>query len=134
MKHITLKLNSIAMSGNYLHDSLKPNQTIDFELKKPDQTLQIILKAPVIGSITLDLDFVEYDAGALRMHILSSRSFLRPLLMLLNLFGIDMDALHINYPILTLDMEKIVKNINPNAECLSVSMVGQEFIIEVGVQ
>lgn len=134
MKRITLELDSIAMSGNYLHNSLKANQTIDFELKKPEETLQIVLTAPVIGSITLDLDFIEYDAGALRMHILSSRKLLKPLLMLLNLFGIKMGSMHIDYPILTLDMQKIVKDINPNAECLGVNMVGQKFVIEIGIQ
>ena len=133
MKHLALKLDTLAFSGSYIHDAGKPNMKVTFDLKKPDETIVLKIGAPVVGNIDLELDFVEYSDGTLRLHILSSKMIVSLLLQLLKVFNVTPGILSIHYPILSIDMQSIISDMMPGARCVNVSIVNHQYFIEIEV-
>ena len=129
MKTLTLTLDHFHFSGD-LTTEIPLMKEFHFDLKKPDDTIQLILKAPVIGEIKAELDFIHFQQDVLTLHILSNRKIADMLLSFLQRYARALPYIDVDYPSLRINTRLMMENMKSPVRIRSIAMVKQQYIIE----
>ena len=130
MKTLTLTLDHFHFSGDISPDMLLLKE-LHFDVKKPDDTIILTLKAPVIGAVKVDLDFVHFHNDILTLHILSNRKIADMLLSFMQRYIKNIPYVDVDYPTLRINTLLMADALKSNFKVMHIAMVDQQYIIEM---
>ncbi|MEA2076917.1 MAG: hypothetical protein U9O95_02750 [Candidatus Marinimicrobia bacterium] len=132
MKTLTLTLDHFHFSGDISPDMLLLKE-LHFDLQKPDETIILTLKAPLIGDIRVELDFIHFQNDILTFHILSNRKIVDMLLSFMQRYTRNISFIDIDYPSLRINTILMMNTLKPGIRIRNITMVDQQYIVETEI-
>jgi hypothetical protein len=132
MKTLTLTLDHFHFSGDISPDMLLLKE-LHFDLKKPDETIILTLKTPIVGDIRVELDFVHFQNDILTLHILSNRKIADMLLSFMQRYTRNIPFIDIDYPSMRINTILMMATLYPKARIRNIAMVNQQYIVEMEI-
>ncbi|MEA3391879.1 MAG: hypothetical protein U9Q91_02745 [Candidatus Marinimicrobia bacterium] len=132
MKTLTLTLDHFHFSGDMSPDMFLLKE-LHFDLQKPDETIILTLKAPLIGDIRVELDFIHFQNDILTLHILSNRKIADMLLSFMQRYTRNIPFIDVNYPSLRINTVLMMNSLNPGIKIRNIAMVNQQYIVEMEI-
>ncbi|MCK4530556.1 MAG: hypothetical protein KAU44_05210 [Candidatus Marinimicrobia bacterium] len=132
MKTLTLTLDHFHFSGDISPDMLLMKE-LHFDLEKPDETIILTLKAPLIGNIRVELDFIHFQNDILTLHILSNRKIADMLLSFMQRYTRNIPFIDVDYPSLRINTVLMMNFLNPGVRIRNIAMVNQQYIVEMEI-
>ena len=132
MKTLTLTLDHFHFSGDISPDMLLLKE-LHFDLQKPDETIILTLKAPLIGDIRVELDFIHFQNDILTLHILSNRKITDMLLSFMQRYTRNIPFIDVDYPSLRINTVLMMNALNPGIRIRNIAMVNQQYIVEMEI-
>jgi hypothetical protein len=130
MKTLTLTLDHFHFSGDISPDMLLLKE-LHFDIKKPDDTIILTIKAPVIGEVKVDLDFVHFQNDILTLHILSNKKIADLLLLFMQRYMKNIPYVDVDYPTLRINTLLMADTLKSKVRVRHIAMVNQQYIIEM---
>jgi hypothetical protein len=130
MKTLTLTLDHFHFSGDFTPDIILLKE-LHFDVEKPADTIILSLKAPVIGEIKVDLDFINFQQDILTLHILSNRKIADMLLSFFQRYTRNIPFLDIDYPTMRINTAILTQKFAPHMAIRHVAMINQKYIVEM---
>ena len=106
---------------------------LHFDLEKPDETIILTLKAPLIGNIRVELDFIHFQNDILTLHILSNRKIADMLLSFMQRYTRNIPFIDVDYPSLRINTVLMMNFLNPGVRIRNIAMVNQQYIVEMEI-
>jgi hypothetical protein len=132
MKTLTLTLDHFHFSGDISPDMLLLKE-LHFDLQKPDKTIILTLKAPLLGNIRVELDFVHFQNDILTLHILSNRKIADMFLSFMQRYTRNISFINADYPSLRINTVPMMNSLNPGIRIRNIAMVNQQYIVEMEI-
>ncbi len=132
MKTLTLTLDHFHFSGDISPDLLLLKE-LHFDLLKPNETIVLTLKAPLVGEFRVELDFVHFQQDILTLHILSNRKIADMFLSFLQRYTRNIPFIDVNYPSMRLNTILMMDMLNPGIRIRNIAMVNQQYIVEMEI-
>jgi len=132
MKTLTLTLDHFHFSGDISPDMLLLKE-LHFDLKKPDETIILTLKPPLIGDIRVELDFVHFQNDTLTLHILSNRKIADMLLSFMQRYTRNIPFIDVDYPSLRINTLLMTESLFPKIRIRHIAMIDQKYIVETEI-
>ena len=130
MKTLTLTLDHFHFSGDFSPGILLLKE-LHFDVEKPADTVVLTLKAPVIGEVKVDLDFINYQDNVLTLHILSNRKIADMLLSFFQRYTRNIPFIDVDYPTMRINTKILTENFAPKMAIRHISMINQKYIVEM---
>ena len=129
MKTLTLTLDHFHFSGDFSPDIILLKD-LHFEIEKPADTIILTLKAPVIGEIKVELDFINFQNDILSLHILSNRKIADMLLSFFQRYTRNIPFIALEYPSLRINTKILTDSMGSGVKIRHIALVSEKYIIE----
>ncbi|MCD6337265.1 MAG: hypothetical protein DRP93_07550 [Candidatus Neomarinimicrobiota bacterium] len=132
MKTLTLTLDHFHFSGDISPDMLLLKE-LHFDLLKPDETIILTLKVPLLGEFHVELDFVQFQHDILTLHILSNRKIADIFLSFIQRYTRQIPFIDVDYPSMRINTILMMDTLKPGIRIRNIAMVSQQYIVEVEI-
>ena len=129
MKTLTLTLDHFHFSGDF-YPGIILLKELHFDIEKPADTIILSLRAPVIGKIKADLDFINFQDDILTLHILSNRKIADMLLSFFQRYTKNIPFIDVDYPTMRINTRILTEEFAPKMKIRHISMINQKYIVE----
>ena len=130
MKTLTLTLDHFHFSGDFSPDTILLKE-LHFDVEKPGDTVVLTLKAPVIGDIRVELDFINFQNDILTLHILSNRKIADMLLSFFQRYTRNIPFIDVDYPTMRINTRILTGTLAPHMNIRHIAMINQKYIVEM---
>ncbi|MDZ7821854.1 MAG: hypothetical protein U5N26_08615 [Candidatus Marinimicrobia bacterium] len=132
-------MKTITLTFDHLHFSAELNsdkgllKNLHFDIQKPDETIVITMKAPIVNTLKVELDFVHFRNDILTLHILSHRKIAEMLINFLERYTHSIPFVRVDYPDLRIDTRMLSKLYFPKHQIRHIAVANKQYIIETEI-
>lgn len=128
MKTLKFSFDHFTLNGDLL-PGFGMLKDLHLELLKPENTLEVLLKAPFMQSLRFEFRLDAYQDGVLTLFILSKQKVIDALLNLAERFVKMPKYIRIDYPYFYLDLGFLMRESFPAAEIREISIANGHYQI-----
>lgn len=128
MKTLELTFDHFQISGELI-PGLIMLKDLQLELLKPDNTMRVRVKAPLIQNLHFEFRIDAYENGMLTLFILSKRKMIDALLNLAERFAQLPEYIRIDYPYFYLDIDLLTRESLPGLNIKDFHIAEQNYHI-----
>jgi hypothetical protein len=130
MKTLKLKFDHFHLSGDLI-PGFQMLKDVHFELLKPNNTIEIVVRAPLIRSLRLEFRLDGFEEGILKLFILSKRGTIDTLLSIAERFIQLPEYIRIDYPFMYVDIQLLSRKLFPGVHITNMTINDEHYQISL---